>query len=323
MDGIQLNASHAANPKAEPFVELDRVSMVYRKGWRGATSLALDQVSLTIYRGETVGFIGNNGAGKSTTLRIILGLQRPTHGLACLNGLPVDDPEARRGVAYVPENPYLYDYLTPMELLAIGIKMHSRQPPVGAKAIDEHCMYWLERFGIAQVAGQRIRTFSKGMTQRTALAHALACQPDFLILDEPLSGLDPIGRLEVVAILDEYRASGRTLLFSSHVLNDVERLADRFNFIHYGRIRAVCTVNEILSSDEARFAVVVEGKNGPEGFVPVSSRLWRREVTERDLRDLLAMIEAAREESGITLHSVRNVNSLERAYTKFVQNANH
>jgi len=304
-------------------VELKDVSMRYRKAWRGVSALALDGVNLRLTRGETVGFIGNNGAGKSTTLRLILGLQRPTSGIIRLNGRPADEPEARRGVAYVPENPYLYDYLSPLELLLVGIRMHRRDlanHPAQARA---HCLQWLRRFGIAHVANQRIRTFSKGMTQRTALAHALACEPDFLILDEPLSGLDPIGRQEVVAILEEYRSSGRTLFFSSHVLNDVEQLADRFVFIHQGKIEAVYSTTEFLSCEAPRFAVTVEGSAALAGFSQISSRLWQREIAEAELPTLLAEVTAARETLGLSLYSVRNLNSLERAYSRFVQSATH
>ncbi|TXI76032.1 MAG: ABC transporter ATP-binding protein [Dokdonella sp.] len=295
--------------------------MEYRKAWRGAPAKALDGVNLTIGRGETVGFIGNNGAGKSTTLRILLGLQRPSAGTVRLNGRPADEPEARRGVAYVPENPYLYDYLTPLELLAVGLRMHRSPVAQAPSKLRQHCLHWLQRFGIAHVADKRIRTFSKGMTQRTALAHALACEPDFLILDEPLSGLDPIGRQEVAAILDEYRSSGRTLFFSSHVLNDVEQLADRFVFLHQGRIRAVYSTTEFLALEAPGFAVTLEGPVALPGFARISSRLWQRNVAESELPALLADVAAAKETHGLALYGVRNLNSLERAYARFVDDS--
>lgn len=302
-------------------VELANVTMEYRRGLRSGTVRALDNISLQINSGETVGFIGNNGAGKSTTMRIILGLQQASAGVARLNGCPVDDPEARRGVAYVPENPFLYDYLSPLELLLIGRRMHRRDFEETAGGARERCMYWLDRFGIAHVASKRIRTFSKGMGQRTALAHALACEPDFLILDEPLSGLDPIGRQEVVAVLDEYRASGKTLFFSSHVLNDVERLADRFVFIHKGRIQAVCSTTDFMKVDVPRYLVMIEGRDGLEGFSKISSRMWQKEVDDGELDRVLAQIRASQDGSRIALHSICNTNTLERAYAQFVQSA--
>jgi ABC-2 type transport system ATP-binding protein len=318
---VDVGSLKEAYSSATPVVEMDGISLAYCKVWRRPSAIALKDVRFSIRQGETVGFIGNNGAGKSSTLRIILGLQRATSGVAKLNGLSVDNPDARRGVAYVPENPYLYDYLTPLELLSIGVKMHRKNIFVGRQDLNDHCMAWLARFGIAHVAEKRIRTFSKGMTQRTALAHALACEPDFLILDEPLSGLDPIGRQDVVSVLDEYRASGRTLFFSSHVLNDVDRLADRFIFIHQGKIQAICATNDFLSSADQKFAVVIEGSRGLRGFSQISLRLWQRDVEECDLLDVLAMVSASHEKGEVILYAVRNLNSLERAYSTFVKNA--
>ncbi|MGE5384811.1 MAG: ABC transporter ATP-binding protein [Betaproteobacteria bacterium] len=302
-------------------LEFEGVVVDYRKGLRGKSFRALHEIDLTVGRGEAVGFIGNNGAGKSTTLRVILGLQKVVSGRVCLNGLPPNDHESRRGVAYVPENPYLYDYLTPLELLKTGAKMHRCKIADDEKELRKHCMNWLERFDIAHVANKRIRSFSKGMTQRTALAHALACQPEFLILDEPLSGLDPIGRQEVVAILDEYRQLGGSLMFSSHVLNDVERLADRFIFIHQGKIAAACSTSEFLAAENPRFEIIVEAREKPIDFEPVSSRIWRREVPAKQLEQAIAAIQDGSNENRMILYSVRNMNGLERAYVKFVQGA--
>lgn len=197
----------------------------------------------------------------------------------------------------------------------MGVRMHG----VDVGDVREHCLGWLEKFGIASVSKRPIRTFSKGMTQRTALAHALCCDPEFLILDEPLSGLDPIGRREVVEVLEEFRAAGRTLFFSSHVLFDVERLADRFVFIHEGKIRAVGSPDELLNRNASDYEVIIEGSEGPEEFVSISSRLWRRVVPEQLLAEMIG--EVANSCGKFRLHSVRNMNSLEKAYFKFVQNA--
>lgn len=300
---------------SESIVSFQHVFKSYRASWSGSVKTALSDISLEIAAGESVGFIGHNGAGKSTAIRLMLGLQLPTGGTVHLRGLDSADPASRRRVSYLPENPLLYDYLTPLELLEMGVRMHGAD--VGD--VRKHCFGWLERFGIASVSKRPIRTFSKGMTQRTALAHALCCDPEFLILDEPLSGLDPIGRREVVEILEEFRGGGRTLFFSSHVLFDVERLADRFVFIHEGKIRAVGSPDELLNRSASDYEVVVEGGKAPEGFVSVSSRLWRRTVPEQLLPDLIG--EMATCGGKFRLHSVRNMNSLEKAYFKFVQDA--
>lgn len=296
-----------------PIVSLERVEKHYLSFWGRRSKTALAGIDLEIFDGESMGFIGHNGAGKSTAIRLILGLQRPSGGRVRLNGLSPDNPESRRRVAYLPENPLLYDYLTPLELLTMGARIHG----VPAVGLHRHCMAWLERFGVAEVANRPIRSFSKGMTQRTALAHALAVDPEFLILDEPLSGLDPIGRRDVVEILDEFRQAGRTLFFSSHVLFDVERLADRFTFIHGGRIAAIGSPDELLSAESEGFEVTVESDMPPAGFVPVSSRLSRMTVPKSALTDVLSKINA--DNSDVSLHSVKNMNSLEKAYLKFVR----
>lgn len=298
---------------SEPIVSLQHVVKEYRANWSGSIKTALSGIDLEIFPGESVGFIGHNGAGKSTTIRIILGLQRPTAGSVRLRGLDVTDPDSRRRVSYLPENPLLYDYLTPLELLEMGARMHDLVVP----DLRSHCLKWLDRFGIASVATRTIKTFSKGMMQRTALAHALCCEPEVLILDEPLSGLDPIGRKEVVEILEEFRGAGRTLFFSSHVLFDVERLADRFVFIHEGKIRAVGSPDELLSTDAANYEVLIEGRTGLDGFIMISARLWSRTVSEAALPELLR--EIANSGGQFRLHSLHNVNSLEKAYLKFVQ----
>lgn len=251
---------------------------------------ALSDVSLTVEEGEAFGFVGPNGAGKSTTIKILVGIVKATSGLASMFGKPVTEPLARKGMAYVPENPCLYDYLSPLEVLQMGLAMHHVQVDDKTK----HCMQWLERFGIAHVANKRIRTFSKGMTQRTALAHALSVRPKLLILDEPLSGLDPLGRRDVVDILEEYTKEGGALFFSSHVLHDVERLADRFGLIHQGRMQTVCSVAEMMDRSTS-FSVVTRGETAIAGLALVAVRrgVWRMSVESAQLWDVLQVLKTA------------------------------
>jgi ABC-2 type transport system ATP-binding protein len=168
-------------------IVIEELNKTYPRSWKTPPFEAVRKLSLTVCEGEVFGFIGPNGAGKSTVIKVLTGVLRPTAGRAELFGKDVSLPEARRGLGYVPENPSLYDYLTPLEILTMGLAIH------GVKLPDprQHCMQWLERFALAQVASKRVRSFSKGMTQRVALAHAMAIQPRLLILDEPLSGLDP------------------------------------------------------------------------------------------------------------------------------------
>jgi ABC-2 type transport system ATP-binding protein len=250
---------------------------------------ALIDVSLQVGEGEAFGFIGANGAGKSTTIKILMDMMRPDDGETRFFGVPGTNPASRRSVGYVPENPYLYDYLTPLEVLQIGVRQHG----LAVADLRSYCMEWLERFGIAAAAGRRIRTLSKGMTQRTALAHAMACQPRLLILDEPLSGLDPLGRLEVVDILKNYRRGGGTLLFTSHVLYDVENIADRFALIKAGRIEHIKTASDLFSDSEGIFEINVEADTPLEGYRNEIGRRWSVDVPRENLSAKLQEIERA------------------------------
>ncbi|WP_035061605.1 ABC transporter ATP-binding protein [Andreprevotia chitinilytica] len=271
---------------------------------------ALRNISLSVEQGEAFGFIGPNGAGKSTTIKILTGMIRPDAGTAKLFDINCANYQARKSLAYVPENPYLPDYLSPLEILKIGIEMQGLK----LDHPEAHCMAWLEQFGIAHVAKKTIRGFSKGMTQRTALAHALALQPQLLILDEPLSGLDPIGRRDVVDILMAFRQRGGTIFFSSHVLHDVERLADRFGLIHKGELRTVRSPVELVA-DGGLVQIRSEG-NTPlaEMQADVGGRWWI-EVEPGDVWLTLQKIQAA----GHHLIEVKPGLSLERAFMTVVK----
>lgn len=192
-----------------PAIKIENLCKTYPRSWGGSRVAAVSDISLSIGEGETFGFIGPNGAGKSTTIKILTGVLRASSGRAELFGRDVALPEARTGLGYVPENPSVYDFLTPLEILKMGLRLHQ----VRVSDESRHCLGWLDRFGLAHVANKIVRSFSKGMTQRVALAHALAIKPRLLILDEPLSGLDPIGRKDVVDILDEFRRAGELYSF--------------------------------------------------------------------------------------------------------------
>lgn len=289
-------------------IEIENVNKFYRDN-RFRSQHVLRDISLTVAEGESFGFIGPNGAGKSSTIKILVGVSQPTTGRAAMFGRSVKESESRRGVAYVPENASLYDYLTPYEVLKMGARFHHVQVP----DLRSHCMYWLDRFRIAHVADKPIRQFSKGMVQRTALAHALACKPRLLILDEPLSGLDPIGRKEVVDILVEYRQSGGSTFFSSHVLHDVERMADRFGLIHQGKLRTVQKPEELVGG-EGCVVVRSMGTQAIEGMTQEVAGRWFGETTSSNLWAFLQRLEVA----GHSLIEVKPSMSLEQAFLKYV-----
>lgn len=291
-------------------IHAEDIRKTYSGGWRRPSREALNGISLTIEAGETFGFIGPNGAGKSTLIKILIGAVRPTAGSATLFGRDVREPEARRGLGLVPENPSLQDFLTPYEILLMGLRLH------GLQLDDErkHCLHWLERFDLDTVADRRLRGFSKGMLQRVALAHALAIKPRLLILDEPLSGLDPVGRKDVVDILDEYRRQGGTLFFSSHVLYDVERIADRFGLIHRGELLTIRSPKDVVADQADRYLLRYRGKVAVGASGELSSGLFSLEASASELSLLVDRIHA----SGGTLQDVRPKASLESVFFKAI-----
>lgn len=291
-------------------IVLDQLCKVYRQGWRATPLVALKELSLSVEAGEVFGFIGPNGAGKSTAIKILTGVSRPSSGTAKLFGVDVGLPEARRGLGYVPENPSLPDYLNPLEILSMGLALHGARIP-NARA---HCLNWLDRFGLSAASTKVVRGFSKGMAQRTALAHAMAVRPRLLILDEPLSGLDPIGRRDVVEILSEYKREGGTIFLTSHVLHDVERLADRFGLIHRGQMRTVQTPGELVGASQT-FTVRTIGPVAIEGMRSESGDRWTAEVVSADLWQFL---EAA-QKAAHTIIEVRPALSLESAFMRIVE----
>lgn len=291
-------------------IDLHQLRKTYPRSWATPPFEALKGISLAIDEGEVFGFIGPNGAGKSTAIKILTGVMSPSSGTATLFGNDVTRPESRRGLGYVPENPSLPDYLSPLEILSMGLALHGRKP-ANPRA---HCLHWLARFGLADVANKVVRGFSKGMAQRAALAHAMAVEPRLLILDEPLSGLDPIGRRDVVDILSEYRRQGGTIFLTSHVLHDVERLADRFGLIHKGELRAVQAPGELVSKEEM-VLVRSQGESAVFGMSPEPGGRWVIELARPQLWSTLRALE----EAGHTLIEIKPSLSLETAFLHVVK----
>ncbi len=230
-------------------VEFQGVSHTFKT--KGKLVQAVRDVSFSLSEGEVFGFVGPNGAGKSTTIKIMLDIINDYKGRVTIYGTDAHRAEARQGLAYVPEAPALYDQFTPLEILRMGLSMYG----IKRSDADAWCMQWLERFSIAEYAKRRIRQLSKGNVQRTALAHAMVVEPRLLILDEPLSGLDPVGRKDVVDILNDYKKQGGAIFFTSHVLHDVERIADRFGFINKGQLLTVRSPRELAAERASHFII--------------------------------------------------------------------
>lgn len=222
-------------------VEFQGVSHTYRV--KGKHVQAVCDVSFSLAEGEVFGFVGPNGAGKSTTIKIMLDIINDYQGKVTLYGTDARRAESRQHMAYVPEAPALYDQFTPLEILRMGLSMYG----IKRRDADAWCLKWLERFSVDGTGKRRMRELSKGTAQRVALAHAMAVEPRLLILDEPLSGLDPVGRKDVVEILNDFKKQGGAIFFTSHVLHDVERIADRFGFINKGRLVTVRSPRELAA----------------------------------------------------------------------------
>ncbi len=239
-------------------IEVDGLRKHFRTGMRRKRIEAVRSVSFQVGRGEIFGFLGPNGAGKTTTIKTMVGLIRPSAGrIRILGGEPGALPIMDR-VGFLPEQPYFYDYLRPQELLDTFGRVFGIPEPERRRRIDQ----LLSLVGLDDARGKTLRKFSKGMLQRMGIAQALVNDPDLVILDEPLSGLDPIGRKEVIDLIASLKANGKTVFFSSHILADIERLCDRVLIIDRGVVRAEGTLNELLGAGRSEKDVLVEGDLG-------------------------------------------------------------
>ena len=222
-------------------IEIRQIHKKYKTGLKRKLTNALVGVSLHVDRGEIFGIIGPNGAGKSTLLKILLSLVRADAGTIELNGFSPSEPRCRQNLGYLPENPCLYDNLS----VADHLRFIARTANFPREASQQRMAEVLTMVGLDHVIHQPIRTFSKGMVQRAALACALFTKPEILILDEPMSGLDPLGRKMVIDIIRDYNSQGNTVLFCSHVLTDVERICDRIAIMDKGMLALTITPQEL------------------------------------------------------------------------------
>jgi ABC-2 type transport system ATP-binding protein len=216
---------------------------------------ALKSLDLAVNAGETFGFLGPNGAGKTTTLKLLMGIVFPTAGTAQILGRHFLDPEVKRKIGFLPEQPYFYDYLSAPELLDYYARLSGVPADQRKRRIGE----LLERVGLGDVGNKQLRKFSKGMLQRAGIAQAIVHDPEVVFLDEPMSGLDPLGRHEIRELIQGLKDAGKTIFFSTHILSDAEALCDRVAVIHKGELRGVGVVNDLRSSAGGKSEVIWEG----------------------------------------------------------------
>lgn len=236
-------------------VEIEGLTKDYKLGfWRQRSRRALDALSLQVKPSEVFGLLGPNGAGKSTTLKILLGLGFPTAGTARLLGRDLGDRRVHARLGYLPENPYFYDHLTAEELLSYAASLFGLRGAERRKRIGS----LLERTGLEEARDIPLGKFSKGMVQRVGIAQALINDPELVFLDEPMSGLDPLGRRAVRDLILELRADGKTVFFSTHILSDAETLCDRVAILNRGRLEGSGELGQLLSSGIQATEIVLD-----------------------------------------------------------------
>ena len=243
----------------QPVVQTFSLKKSYRTGfWLNKVVTPLKQCTLSVYAGQTFGLLGPNGAGKTTLLKALLGIIRPTAGRGFILGQPLGDRSIKQRIGYLPENPYFYDYLTGWEFLEFTAGLFQLPASVKRKRIPE----LLDLVGLAQSAAKKkqMRRYSKGMLQRVGMAQALINNPDVIFLDEPMSGLDPLGRYQMREIILSLKAQGKTIFFNSHVLSDVEVICDRVAILAQGDLICEGTLDELLGTSTEIYQI--QGRGG-------------------------------------------------------------
>jgi ABC-2 type transport system ATP-binding protein len=276
-----------------PAIEIAGLTKDYAVGfWRKRWRRSLDNLTLEIQEGEIFGFLGPNGAGKTTTMKLLMGLIFPTAGTARIRGRSIDDVRMHRDIGYLPEQPYFYDYLTARELL----DYYARFFGYSAAERRERVGRFLELVGLSGAADVQLRKFSKGMLQRAGIAQAILHDPHVVFLDEPMSGLDPVGRREVRDIILDLKRHGRTVFFSTHILSDAEMLCDRVAVLAGGKLQGTGAPGEIVSLETHGMEILFEAREGqtlPTALAQQAAQVgarYRIEVPEAELYMVLEQL---------------------------------
>jgi ABC-2 type transport system ATP-binding protein len=278
-----------------PVVEIENLSKDFSVGfWKKRPVRALDNLCLEVHKGEIFGFLGPNGAGKSTTIKILMNLLHASSGQARILDEPVDHISMHRKIGYLPENPYFYDYLTPEELLTYMGSLFGISRSELSRKVD----LLLENVGLKDARRIQLRKFSKGMVQRVGIAQTLINDPEIVFLDEPMSGLDPLGRSEVRRIITSLKEKGVTVFFSSHVLPDVEALCDRIAILNKGKLQETGALEDILKVRIEGYEIILSGMRDA---MPAEIRQICDEIRPMENRLQLRVGDAARMEALLAL----------------------
>ncbi len=241
----------------ENIIEIENLTKDYEVGfWKKKKIRALDGLTLNVERGQIFGFLGGNGAGKTTTIKILTSLIFPTEGSAKILGSPISDVKMHGKIGYCPENPYFYDYLSARELMMYFGELFGMDKSESKRKTEE----LLTKVGLDEKDWtKQLRKFSKGMLQRVGLAQSLINSPEIVFMDEPMSGLDPIGRREIRELIAELCENGTTIFMSTHILSDIEALCDRVAIMRNGKLAATGKLDELLASESQQFEINVKG----------------------------------------------------------------
>ncbi len=253
-------SSTASTKDSMPVVQTWNLGKVYQTGfWMNQKIESLKNCSLSIYQGETFGLLGPNGAGKTTLLKTLLGITRPSTGRAVIFGKPIGDRHVKQKIGYLPENAYLYDFLTAWEFLEFIAGLFQ----IPKRKQRQRIVELLDLVGLAQATARKkkLKQYSKGMLQRVGMAQALINDPEIVFLDEPMSGLDPMGRYRMREIVLSLKQQGKTIFFNSHILSDVEQICDRIAFLALGELICQGSLDELLGTSNAYQAIVVGGNS--------------------------------------------------------------
>lgn len=240
---------------SETILQVNELVKNFKTGFLGKEAKVLKGVSFSVESKEIFGFVGPNGAGKTTTFKCILGFAQKSGGTVNLLGETNGNVEIKSRIGYLPENPYFYDYLTGEELLCYMGELNG----INGNTLKDRVDVLLSKVNMSHARKLQLRKYSKGMLQRIGVAQALINDPEFIILDEPMSGLDPIGRREIKDLILENKAKGKTILLSSHMLSDVEALCDRVALIMGGRVVRTGTIGELLNEIHSDYELFLEG----------------------------------------------------------------